>query len=326
MKFVGKPLFPLLFAGTVLGGASLAAHAQENFPNKFIRFVLPFSAGSGQDILARQISPKLGERLGQPIVVDNKAGAGGLIGFEYIAKAAPDGYQIMMGNNSMLILSAIRPTPYDPLKDFAPIMQLGTGSSMILVHGAVPANNMAEFIAHTKAHPGKLNYSSPAVGTYGHLVTELFKMQTGANMVHIPHKGIVAALNGLIAGDVQFMQGVSEAGLPHVRSGKLKALASAGPRRAPLYPDVPSMGELGFKDYTTVLWYGLFAPTGTRTEIIARLSTELSAIVNEPVMKADLLKRGIEAQTTTGAELGAIMRSELSTWQNVIKVGNIKPE
>lgn len=302
------------------------ARAQDAYPSKFIRWVLPFSAGSGQDILARQISPKLGERFGQPIVVDNKAGAGGVIGFEYIAKAAPDGYQIMMGNNSMLILAAIRPAPYDPIRDFTPVMQMGTGSSMIMIHGAVPANNLAEFIAYSKANPGKLNYSSPAVGTFGHLATELFKIQTGANMVHIPHKGIVAALNGLIAGDVQFMQGVSEPALPHVRSGKLKAIASAGQKRAPLYPDVPSMGELGFREFNPVLWYGLFMPAGTRGEIISRFATETTRILNEPAMREDLLKRGIETAITSGPELGAFMKAEMATWQNVIRVGNIKPE
>ena len=144
------------------------------------------------------------------------------------------------------------------------------------------ANNLAEFIAYSRANPGKLNYSSPAIGTFGHLATELFIMQTGANMVHIPHKGIVAALNGLIAGDVQFMQGVSEPALPHVRAGKLRAIAAAGPKRAPLYPDVPSLGELGYKDFNAVLWYGLFVPTGTRADIVSRLGTEVTRVLNEP--------------------------------------------
>jgi len=314
-----------MVAGAV-ASVSTAANAQDAFPNKFIRWVLPFSAGSGQDILARQISPKLGERLGQPIVVDNKAGAGGIIGLDYVAKAAPDGYQIVMGNNSMLILSAIRPTPYDPIKDFVPVMQMGVGSSMILIHGSVPATNLAEFIAYSKANPGKLNYASPAIGTFGHLATELFKMQTGADMVHIPHKGIVAALNGLIAGDVQFMQGVSEPALPHVRAGKLRVLASAGQKRAPLYPDAPSMGELGFKDYNPVLWYGLFAPTGTRPEFVSRYANEITRILGDAALRDDLLKRGIETAITSGPELGAYMKSEMATWQNVIKVGGIKPE
>jgi len=315
-----------LVAGLLAGLSVSTALAQDLYPNKLVRWVLPFSPGSGQDTLARQIAPKLAERLGQPIYIDNKAGAGGVIGFEYIARAAPDGYQIMMGNNSMLILAAIRPTPYDPLKDFAPVMMLGTGSSMIIVHSSVPVNTLAEFIAYSKANPGKLNYSSPAVGTFGHLATELFMMQTGANMVHIPHKGIVAALNGLIAGDVHFLQGVAEPALAHVKSGKLRALASAGAKRAPLYPDVPSMAELGYKDFNAVLWYGLFVPAGTRSEIISRLGTEVSRVLNEPASREDALKRGIEVATSTPDQLGAMMKSEMATWQNVIKAGNIKPD
>ena len=170
----------------------LPAVAQEAWPSKLMRFVLPFSAGSGQDILARRVSPRLAERLGQPMIVDNKAGAGGIIGFDYIAKAAPDGHQIMMGNNSLLILSAIRPTSYDPLKDFAPVTLMGTGYSMVMVNASVPVNSVAELVAYSKSHPGQLNYSSAAIGTFGHLGTELFKMQTGADFTHIPHKGIVA--------------------------------------------------------------------------------------------------------------------------------------
>jgi len=325
MKVSGKLLLTFML-GCFTWVSVPVALAQDAYPNRFIRWVLPFSPGSGQDTLARQIAPKLTERFGRQVVVDNKAGAGGVIGFEYIARAAPDGYQIMMGNNSMLILAAIRLTPYDPLKDFAPVMQLGTGSSMIIIHSSVPVNNLAEFIAHSKANPGTLNYSSPAVGTFGHLATELFMMQTGANMVHIPHKGIVAALNGLIAGDVHFLQGVAEPALPHVKSGKLRALASAGSKRAPLYPDVPSMAELGYKDFNAMLWYGLFVPTGTRPEIIARLGTEVSRVLIEPDFREEALKRGIEIAAGTPDQLGAMMKSEMATWQNVIKVGNIKPE
>jgi len=325
MNGAGSKVLSLVL-GAVAGVLMAPASAQDAYPNKFIRWVLPFSAGSAQDTLARQISPKLSERLGQAVVIDNKAGAGGIIGLEYIAKAAPDGYQIMMGNNSMLIIAAIRPVPYDPFKDFAPIMQLGTGSSMIVMHSSVPARNLAEFIAYSKANPGKLNYSSPAIGTFGHLATELFKMQTGADLVHIPHKGIVAALNGLVAGDVQLLIGVSEPALPHVRAGKLRALASAGPKRAPLYPDVPSLGELGYKNYNAVLWYGLFAPTGTRTEIMARLNRDISAILADPEAQDMALKRGVEIAVTSGEQLAAHMRDEMGTWQKVIKAGNIKPE
>ena len=175
----------MLFRSSLGSLLSLPASAQEAWPSKLMRFVLPFSAGSGQDILARRVSPRLAERLGQPMIVDNKAGAGGIIGFDYIAKAAPDGHQIMMGNNSLLILSAIRPTSYDPLKDFAPVTLMGTGYSMVMVNASVPVNSVAELVAYSKSHPGQLNYSSAAIGTFGHLGTELFKMQTEIGRVHV---------------------------------------------------------------------------------------------------------------------------------------------
>src|SRR4051812_11040609 len=213
-----------------------SAQSPDVYPSKLIRWVLPFSAGSGQDILGRQVSPRLAERLGQPVIIDNKAGAGGIIGFDYIAKAAPDGYQIMMGNNSLLILSAIRPTPYDPLKDFAPVTLMGNGYSMIMVHQSVPVSTLQELVTYSKANPGKLNYGSPAVGTFGHLGTELFKMQTGADLTHIPHKGIVAATQGLIAGDVQVLISNADLSMPHIRAGKIKVLATAGLKRAATLP------------------------------------------------------------------------------------------
>jgi tripartite-type tricarboxylate transporter receptor subunit TctC len=296
------------------------------YPSKFIRWVLPFSAGSGQDILARQVSPRLSERLGQPVVVDNKAGAGGIIGFEYIAKAAPDGHQIMMGNNSLLILSAIRPTPYDPLRDFAPVMQMGVGHQFLMVHASLPVRSVAELVTLSKAQPGKLNYSSPAVGTFGHLGTELFKMQTGADLVHIPHKGIVAAVQGLVAGDVGFVIAGPDLAAPHVRAGKVRMLAVAGVRRSPLYPDIPTTYELGYKEYDTSLWYGLLVPAGTRSTIIARLNAEMSRILAEPSAREEALKRGVELLTSTPEQFGSLMRNELATWQKVIKAGNIRPD
>ena len=311
---------------SILVLSSAGAPGQEAYPNKLIRFTLPFSAGSGQDVLGRMVAPKLGERLNQPIVTENKAGAGGLIGFDYIAKSAPDGYNIMMGNNSMLILSAIRPTPYDPLKDFAPVSLMGWAYSMIMVHQSVPVSSLAELVAYSKANPGKLNYGSPAVGTFGHLSTELFKMLTGADFVHIPHKGITGAVQGLATGDVAVLFGGETRALPYIKSGKVKLLAAASQKRSPFFPDVPSAGEVGIKNYDPALWYGLLVPAGTRREIINRLNTELSRVLADPQMKEDLMKRGTEAASGSPEQLAALMKSEFGTWQQVIKAGNIKPD
>jgi tripartite-type tricarboxylate transporter receptor subunit TctC len=304
-----------------------AALAQADpYPSKLVRWVLPFSAGSGQDILGRSVAPKLAERLGQPIVVENKAGAGGLIGFDYMAKAAPDGYQIMMANNSLLILSALRPTPYDPVKDFAPVTVMGYAYSMIMVHPSVPANSLSELIAYSKANPGKLNYASPAVGTFGHLSTELFRLKTGADFVHIPHKGITGAVQGLVTGDVGVLFGGESVALPHIKAGKVKVLAAAGQRRSFMFPDVPSVGELGVKDYDPVLWYGLTVPPGTSAPIVARLNQEMARILGDAGMRQELMNRGIEPAAGTPDQLGTLMRTEYETWKQVIKAGNIKAD
>jgi tripartite-type tricarboxylate transporter receptor subunit TctC len=313
-----------LVASAFLPGSVLAQ--ADAYPSKLIRWVLPFSAGSGQDILGRTVGPKLGERLGQPIVIDNKAGAGGLIGFEYMAKAPPDGYQIMMANNSLLILSALRPTSYDPVKDFAPVTVMGYAYSMIMVHPSVPVNSLSELVAYSKANPGKLNYASPAVGTFGHLSTELFRIRTGADFVHIPHKGITGAVQGLVTGDVGVLFGGETIALPHIKAGKVKVLAAAGQRRSFMFPDVPSAGELGVKDYDPVLWYGLTVPPGTPAPIVSRLNTEMARILGDAAMKQDLTTRGIEAAAGTPEQLGALMRNEFETWKQVIKAGGIKAE
>lgn len=306
--------------------ASAFACAQETFPSKPIRWTMPFTPGSGQDVFGRMVGPKLAERLGQPVVIENKAGGGGLLGFEFFAKAAPDGYNIAMSNNSLLMMSAMQPTPYDPLRDFAPVMLMGHAHSMIMVHQSLPVNSLAELIAYSKAHPGKLNYGSPATGTFGHLTTELFKMRTGADFVHIPHKGITGAVQGLITGDVTVLFGGEALAVPHIKSGKVKLLAAAGQRRSPFFPEVPSAGELGVKDFDPVFWYGLLVPAGTRSEFVSRFNAELRRVLSEPQMKEDLMKRSIEPATSTPEQFGNLMRTELATWQQVIKVGNVKPD
>jgi tripartite-type tricarboxylate transporter receptor subunit TctC len=309
-----------------LAAAGACAQAPDPaYPSKLVRWVLPFSAGSGQDTLGRLVAPKLGERLGQTVIIDNKAGAGGLIGFEYIAKAAPDGYQIMMGNNSMLILSAIRPTPYDPLKDFAPVSMMGNGYTMLMVHASVPVNSLRELIAHSRANPGRLNYGSPAVGTFGHLATELFKNQSGADLTHIPHKGIVAATQGLVAGDVQFLLSGADLAMAPIKSGKVRVLATVGSKRAPSLPDTPTTAEQGVMG-DLQLWYGLFAPAGTRRDIVTRLNGETARILADSSLREDLLKRGIDPSTGTPEAFSDLLRKEMATWRQVIKVGNIKAE
>jgi tripartite-type tricarboxylate transporter receptor subunit TctC len=316
------------FLGCMLALSSHASFAQgaDAYPGKIIRWVLPYSAGSGVDILARQVAPKLAERLGQPVVMDNKAGAGGVIGFDYMAKAAPDGYQIMSGNNSLLIVSALRPTPFDPLRDFAPVIQLGSTYSVLAIHPSIPANSVSDLVAHSKANPGKLNFSSPSIGTYGHLVTELFKLKTGADLTHIPHKSVGAAVIGLVTGDVGLIITSPELLMSNMKAGKVRVLAVAGSRRSPMLPDVPTTAELGVRDYEAVQWIGMLVPAGVRRDIIQRLNGETTRILAEAAFREEMLKRGVEPSPGTPEQLGALMKNDFATWQNVIKVGNVKSE
>lgn len=300
--------------------------SDEVWPSKPVRWVLPYSAGSGPDIMGRQIGPKLAERLGQPVIIENRAGAGGVIGFGSVAKAAPDGYHIMMGNNSLLILSGLRPTPYDPLKDFAPVTLMGIGYNMLMVNQSIPVNSVAELVAYSKANPGKLNYSSPSSGTFAHLNTELFKMHTGADLVHIPYKGIGAAVQAMATGDVALVIAGMDLAVPFVKAGKVKVLAVAGEKRSPMYPDLPTAYELGYSNFRTQFWYGLLVPTGTRRDIVAKLNAEMSNILAERELRESLMKRGIDTATSTPEEFAQLMKSEMATWQRVIKEGSLKPD
>ena len=284
-----------LAALIALLGAACASWAQTSpppYPSKLIRVVVPFSAGSGVDVLARVLAEKLAERVAQPVIVDNKTGAAGVIGFDYVAKAAPDGYTLLVSVDTLVINPALRKVPYDPVRDFAPIMQLATGSFFLAVHPSLKANTIGELVAVTRASPGKLNYASAGVGSLVHLATEYFKMQTGADLVHIPHKGITAATTGLVTGDVAFMIVPTELALPHIKAGKIRPLAVSGTRRSPLAPEVPTVAEAGLPDYNVNLWFGLLAPAGTPKEIVAKLNAELTRILSVPETRSLLSATG----------------------------------
>ncbi|MCC6472505.1 MAG: tripartite tricarboxylate transporter substrate binding protein [Burkholderiales bacterium] len=327
-----RPAARLLLA-CVLGLAASAGQAQtrardgaENYPSKAVWWVLPYSAGTTQDLMGRQLGPRLAERLGQPVVVENRAGAGGIIGFGSVAKAVPDGYMIMMGNNSLLILSAIRQTPYDPLRDFDPVTLMGYGFNMLMVNHSVPVGSLAELVSYSRANPGKLNYSSPPSGTYAHLAAELFRLETGADLTHIPYNGMVAAVRAMITGDAALVIASAEQALPFIRAGKVKVLGVIGERRSPRYPDVPSTYELGYREYSTAFWYGLLVPAGTPRPIVARLNAEMRHILAERDLKESLAARGVESAANSPEQFAALMKAEMALWQKVIKLRNIKAD
>jgi tripartite-type tricarboxylate transporter receptor subunit TctC len=309
--------------------ASLACNAWAQpapYPARLIRLVVPFSAGSGVDVLARVVAEKLSERVKQPVIVDNKTGAAGVIGFEYAAKSPPDGYTLLVSVNTLVINPALRKVPYDPIKDFAPIMQLASGGFILAVHPAVKANSIGELVALTRANPGKLNYSSAGAGSFVHLGTELFKMLSGADLVHIPHKGVTAAATGLITGDVAFMTVPIELALPYLRSGKIRPLAVTGAKRSPHAPDVRTVAEAGIADFNMDLWTGLLAPAGTPKEVVARLNAEITQILGVAETRNLLSQRGTEALPGTPEQFAALIAADLARWQKVVAAARITVE
>jgi tripartite-type tricarboxylate transporter receptor subunit TctC len=326
-----KRLLPLLLAAlpaviACSAWAQPAASAATAYPTRLIRMVVPFSAGSGVDVLGRVIAEKLSERLKQPVIVDNKTGAAGVIGFEYAAKSPPDGYTLLVSVNTLVINPALRKVPYDPIRDFAPVMQLASGVFVLATHPSVKANTIGELVALTRANPGKLNYSSAGVGSFVHLGTELFKMLTGADLTHIPHKGVTASATGLVTGDVAFMTVPMEIALPYLKSGKIKPLAVTGPKRSPLAPEIPTVAEAGVPDFSMDLWTGLLAPAGTQKEIIAMLNAEITQILAVAETSNLLSQRGIEPAPGTPGQFAELISAELTRWQTVVATAGIKAE
>jgi tripartite-type tricarboxylate transporter receptor subunit TctC len=322
----------LLLAG-VLASLAFGAHAQTAvtaaaaYPTRSVTIIVPFTPGTGMDILARTVGQKLGERLGQPIVVDNRPGASGNIGAALVAKAAPDGYTLLLSGNPLVMnVSLTKESLLDPIKDLAPIEEMATGTLSITINPAVPANSVKEFVAYAKANPGKLAYGSPGVGTPQHLATEWFKSTTGIDMLHVPYKGSAGAITGLMSGEIAFMFNAVHAVLPQAKAGKLKILAVAGAKRSPIEPGIPTVAESGYPEFDVDLWYGLLAPAGTPKEIVARLNAEITQILSSPEMRETLANQGLDAVTGTPEQFAALMKTDLARWAQVIKTAGIRAE
>jgi tripartite-type tricarboxylate transporter receptor subunit TctC len=322
----------LLLAGVLLWLA-FGAHAQTDakaaaaYPTRPITIIVPFTPGTGMDILARTVGQKLGERLGQPIVVDNRPGASGNLGAALVAKAAPDGYTLLMSGNPLVMnVSLTKESLLDPIKDLAPIEEMATGTLSITINPAVPANSVKEFVAYAKANPGKLAYGSPGVGTPQHLATEWFKSTAGIEMLHVPYKGSAGAITGLVSGEIAFMFNALHAVLPQAKAGKLKILAVAGAKRSPVEPAIPTVAESGYPEFDVDLWYGLLAPAGTPKQIVARLNAEITQILSSPEMRETLANQGLDAMTSTPEQFAALMKTDLVRWAQVIKTAGIRAE
>ena len=308
----------------------LAAHPvqAQNWPTKSLRFISPFAPGGGADITSRVIAQKLAESLGQQVLVDNRGGAGGMIGVDMGAKAPPDGYTMVLGTIGPIAINPglYRKMPYDPVKDLIPVTLAADALNVLVVHPALPVKNVKELVALGKARPNQLNYGSSGPGATDHLAGELFNMLTGTKMVHVPYKGGAPAMLDLMAGNVQIIFSTVSTAIGQIKGGKIRALGMTGNKRFVLMPELPTIAEAGVPGFAVNNWYGVFVPAGTPKEIVARLNTEIVKVLNLADAKQRLLESGIEATPSTPDQFAAYIQSETKKWAKVVKDANIKVE
>jgi tripartite-type tricarboxylate transporter receptor subunit TctC len=298
----------------------MQAHAQ-GYPERAVRIVVPFAPGGSTDIVGRIASQKLGERLKQSVVIDNRGGGGGNIGSDLVAKAPPDGYTLLVGTVGSLTInpSLYRKMPYDPLRDLTPIAYFGSTPNILVVHPSLPARTVSELIALARARPGQLNYASAGTGGSVHLAAELFRSLAKIDMVHVPYKGSGPALIDLIAGQTQLMFSTMPPALPHVKSGRLRALGMTGTKRSPLVPDLPTIAESGLPGYEITQWWGLLGPAGLPPAVVTRLNNEMNAILKEPEVRQRFASEGAETAPNTPDWFAAYMKAEVAKWAKVVR-------
>jgi tripartite-type tricarboxylate transporter receptor subunit TctC len=305
-----------------------AVAAADAYPSKPIRFVVAFPPGGGTDIIARSIAQKLAERLAQQVVVDNRPGAGGNIGTDIVAKSAPDGYTLLMGSAGPLAINAslFASMPFDPVRDLAPVTLAASTPNVLVVHPSVRATTVKELIALAKERPGEINFASSGHGTPAHLAGELFDSMAGVKMIHVPYKGAAPALADLLGGQVQIMFSTMPPALPHVKDGKLRALAVTSAKRSPAMPELPTVDEAALHGFEANTWHGVLVPAGTPPPIIARLNREIVAILHLPDVVERLSGQGAEPVGGTPEEFAAYIKSETLKWAKVVRESGAKAE
>ena len=325
-----RPFGLALCAALLVAGMAQAQPAQQAasaYPLRPIRLIVPFAPGGSNDIMARLIGQKFGEAFGQQVVIDNRAGASGLIGTDLAAKAPPDGYTLLMMSLTLAVNpSLFRKLPYDTEKDLLPVTLVASAPLMLVVHPSLPAKSVKELIAHAKANPGKLNFGSGGPGTTPHLAGEMLKTMAGLQMTHVPYKGGGPALADLVGGQIQLMLENIPSTLPFVKGEKLRALGVTGLKRSALVPDLPTLDEAGLKGYEIVGWNGLFVPAGTPRAIVTRLHGETVKALAQPDMKARLATLGAEGVGSTPEEFKAFVKAEIGKWARVVKQAGLKAE
>ena len=314
----------LLFATPALLGAPALSWAQPVFPAKAIRYIVPVSAGGGSDMVGRTVTERWGNLLKQPFIVDNQAGGGGVIASQTTARAAPDGYTLMQGYVGTHGTSpATRKLPYDVIKDFTPIGMIGGTPNVLVVNATLPVKNIKEFLAYLKKNPGKVSYGSAGAGSLTHMTMELFKQQVNSFMVHIPYRGVAPAFNDLIGGQTQAMFPGLAAAVPHIRSGRVRPLAITGMQRHPLFKDVPTLDESGFKGFDAQQWYGVVGPAGMPAPIVKLLNETLATVLRATDMREKLSVEAIEPTVMTPEQFGEYMRADIARWTKLAKERDI---
>lgn len=302
------------------------AYAQPAYPTKPVRLIVPFAPGGGNDFLARTVGQKLGERIGQPFVIDNRAGAGGNIATELVAKSAPDGYTLLLGFISPLAIAPhVEKIGFNPVRDFTGSL-LASSYHVLVAHPSLPVRNMKELIALAKSRPGEINYASSGSGGNLHLVGELFKSATGINLTHIPYKGTGPAAVAVVSGEAQLLFSSITAALPHIASRRMTALAVTSPKRSSLVPEVPTLAESGLTKVDVGSWYALVAPAATPREIVAHLNAEVVKLSGAQDYRQQLAKQGFETVTSSPEQFSAFLQAELDKWGRIVRIAGLKSE
>jgi tripartite-type tricarboxylate transporter receptor subunit TctC len=315
-KFILHPSSLILSVAIALSSPIAVA---QSYPVKSIRIVVPFTPGTGMDILARSVGAKLSERWGQGVVIDNRAGASGNIGSEFVAKSPADGYTLMVTANTFVITPALSAAlPFDAVRDFTPVTEMAIGTMALAVHPSLPVNSVAALVKLAKARPGEINYASPGAGTPQHMAAELFKLITGIQMVHVPYKGSAGAVTDLVGGQVPVMFLPLHTALPHAQAGRLRVLAQSGAKRSAAGPDYPTFDQAGVHGVDVAFWYGMLAPAALPREIVTKLNAEIAAILRLPEVRDSLSRQGLEPVTGTPEQFAQLIRTDLAKWARVV--------
>lgn len=316
----------LLFAATAAGQTNAPSTDKSgSYPVRAIRFIVPYAAGGNGDIVSRILGSRLSPALSQQVVIDNRGGAGGNIGAELAARAAPDGYTIMLGTNTHAINMSLYAKPgYDLLKDFAPISLVSSTPLVLMVHPSLPAKNVREFIALARASPGKLNYGTGGSGSSAHIVTELLKTQAAINLVHVPYKGVAQATTDLISGQIQVMFNSTSTALDHMRSKRVRALGISSSQRSPLVPELPTIAESGLPGFEAIIWQGVLAPAGTPAATVERLNREIASALASAELKKQFLAAGVVPMPSAPSEFQGYIKFEIAKWAQVVKASGAK--